>query len=107
MQYVLCLIGAIVFNMGSGILYKASSNQSDKKTSIFLISLGLILGIFNVLLYTFSLKKIRLNVAYPIFSGGSIILITLFSIIFFNEAISMKVVIGVLTVCIGIFVISS
>jgi multidrug transporter EmrE-like cation transporter len=103
MLYFLLLFGAVVFNTGSGVLYKTSSLSSNRNMAVALLSLGLLLGAVNAVLYTKSLKGLRLNVAYPIFSTASIVLLSVLSVPFFGENMTNRNALGILVVCVGIF----
>jgi multidrug transporter EmrE-like cation transporter len=74
--------------------------------SLVLITLGLLLGGVNAVFYTRSLKGISLNIAYPIFSAGSIILVTLISILVFRESITVLKMVGISVITVGVILIS-
>jgi multidrug transporter EmrE-like cation transporter len=108
MQYIILLIFAVVLNAGSSIFYKFSSQNSEKQIiSIILLISGLTLGAINATLYTKSLKGINLNTAYPIFSAGSLILVTLISLIIFKETMSIQKIIGIIVLTIGVVLVST
>jgi small multidrug resistance pump len=107
MKYYVLLSLAVVCNATSYIFYKYSSiNSSLRKLSIGLLLIGLLFGAINSTAYTKSLKGISLNTAYPIFSAGSIILVTLISIILFHETISTQKIIGIGVLIIGVIIVS-
>jgi len=107
MKYYLFLIIALLLNTGSYIFYKYSSLSSERKTlSFFLLTIGLLIGALNAYLYTKSLKGINLNTAYPIFSAGSLICVTLISILIFRESISIYKIMGVFILIIGVIIVS-
>lgn len=101
---VLYLLFAIVFNSAASAFFKASAIKEPQKL-LFLFS-GLILGAINAIFYTKSLSKISLNIAYPIFSAGSIIFIAIISFAIFKETMNFKQIMGALLLLIGIFLIS-
>jgi len=106
-KYAMLLTFAVILNAGSSVFYKFSSLNSEKQIlSIFLISLGLLIGAINAVLYTKSLKGISLNTAYPIFSAGSLILVTLISIFIFKEIITIQKIIGIIILIIGVVLVS-
>ena len=97
---------AIIFNTFASTFFKYSSLMKNKMLlSITFLLLGLLLGAINAIFYTKSLKYINLNVAYPVFSAGSIILIIIVSLFLFHEVLSFWKIIGILIICIGIFVV--
>jgi multidrug transporter EmrE-like cation transporter len=107
MQYVIFLTFAVVLNAGSSVFYKYSSLNSEKKVlSIILLSLGLLIGAINAILFAESLKGIKLNTAYPIFSAGSLILITIVSIFIFREAITFQKILGIFILTVGVILVS-
>jgi small multidrug resistance pump len=107
MHYIFLLSFAVVLNAGASIFYKYSSQNSENQIfSMVLLSLGLFIGAINAILYTKSLKGINLNTAYPIFSAGSLILVTIVSIFVFKEAISIQKIIGVFILTAGVVLVS-
>jgi multidrug transporter EmrE-like cation transporter len=106
-KYLMLLTFAVILNAGSSVFYKFSSLNSEKQIlSIFLMSLGLFIGAINAVLYTYSLKGISLNTAYPIFSAGSLILVTLISIFIFNEVITIQKITGIIMLTVGVVLVS-
>lgn len=106
-NYIFFLMFAVLLNAGSNVFYKYSSlNSQQKMLSLVLITLGLLLGGVNAVFYTRSLKGISLNIAYPIFSAGSIILVTLISILVFRESITVLKIVGISVITVGVILIS-
>ena len=103
---ILFLAAAILLNAGSGILYKWSA-QSGGLVATALFLAGITLGGVNAFLYTKSLARIHLNVAYPIFSAGSILLVAVASILIFSESFSLKQGLGIVAVLAGIVLVTS
>lgn len=97
---------AVVFNTLASLFFKFSSNNNKNDLSLIFLAVGLILGAVNAFFYTRSLKGIELNIAYPIFSAASIILISLVSWLLLKEKFTVNNVIGSLIICIGIIFIS-
>jgi spermidine export protein MdtJ len=92
---------AVVLNAGSGILYKwASASGGALATALFLA--GITLGGVNAFFYTRSLAGIRLNVAYPVFSAGSVLLVTLASLLIFAETLSVRQGLGIAVALAGV-----
>jgi undecaprenyl phosphate-alpha-L-ara4N flippase subunit ArnE len=100
------LSAAILLNAGSSVFYKLSS-QSNGRIAFLLFLAGITLGGVNAFFYTRSLNRIQLEVAYPIFSAGSIILVTLASIFFFSEAFSLRQAFGIVAIMLGIVLLTS
>ncbi len=106
-QYVALLIFAVLLNGGSNVFYKYSSVHSEQRMlSLALIGVGLLLGALNAVFYTRSLKGISLNIAYPIFSAGSIILVTLVSILIFKESMTLLKTVGIGVITLGVILVS-
>jgi spermidine export protein MdtJ len=55
----------------------------------------------------FAVKKIALGVAYALWEGIGILLITLFSVLLFDEALSLVKMAGLATLVVGIVLIKS
>jgi multidrug resistance protein EbrA len=107
MQYILFLGIAVLLNAGSSFFYKYSSINSEKRMiSIILLLIGLGLGAINAILYTKSLKGIKLNTAYPIFSAGSLVFVSIISLVFFHEMFSIQKIIGICLLIGGVVVVS-
>ena len=107
MKYNIFLVTAFILNSVSYVFYKYSSVNSGRRTiSIVLLISGLIIGALNVVFYTKSLKGINLNTAYPVFSAGSLILITIISILIFKEIMSLQKLPGIFVLVIGVVLVS-
>jgi multidrug transporter EmrE-like cation transporter len=101
MGYLLLLL-ATLLNTGANLLFKYASGLpvwTMQKGGFFILALGLGLG--NTLLYIKALEKLDLGIAYPLLSAASIILIVVFSIMFFREALSFQKVLALCTICVG------
>jgi multidrug transporter EmrE-like cation transporter len=101
MGYLLILL-ATLLNTGANLLFKYASGLpvwTIQKGGFLLLALGLGLG--NTLLYIKALEKLDLGIAYPLLSAASIILIVVFSIMFFREALSLQKVLALCTICAG------
>jgi len=84
---------AILFNSGSNLALKLASLAGGAGRALE-IALGLALGTCNVIIYSKSLERIKLGVAYPALSCGSLVIITLASALVFRETISVKTIMG-------------
>jgi multidrug transporter EmrE-like cation transporter len=102
MKYYLFLLLSIFFNILTNSFFKLASLQTKSKYWL-LFATGLFFGLLNSYFITEAVRKIPLGVAYTLFSSISIILLTLVSNVYFNESITAKKIIGIVVVCIGIF----
>lgn len=99
----LYLVLAVAFNVIANALFKQASGYPGWTTAkAGLFGLGLAIGLANTLLYIRSLEEYALNVAYPIYMGGSVILITLLSYLIFHEGISVQKAAGLCAIGIGL-----
>ncbi len=105
MKY-LYLFLAVGFNAAAYMIFKSISTKQNGILWFGLFSIGLILGAINVFLFTKALKHLSLAIAYPIFSGASIALITLASYLIFGERISLTNIFGAGVIIVGIFFIT-
>jgi spermidine export protein MdtJ len=104
---MLFLVSAIFINVASSVFYKYSSlNSQNRSLSLALLMTGLGLGAINAVLYTKSLKGISLNTAYPAFSAGSMVLVTVLSLFVFHEGFSAQKAIGIAMLIAGVAVVS-
>ncbi len=107
MRFAAFLAAAIVLNAGSSLLYKCSSlSAANGRLAAVLLAAGLGLGAINAVLYTKSLGGIRLNTAYPIFSAGSLALVTLIALAVFGEALTARKAAGVAILIAGVIIVS-
>jgi len=94
---------AIVFNVTANALFKHASGLPEwtiHKTGLF--GLGLAIGLANTLCYIKALEQYALNVAYPVFMAGSVILIALLSFIIFREDFSIQKTAGLCAIGVGL-----
>jgi multidrug transporter EmrE-like cation transporter len=107
-RYAIFLSLAVVLNAGSSLFYKYSSqNGSNRTLSLILLAAGLTLGAINATLYTASLKGIKLSVAYPVFSAGSLILVSALSLLVFRESLTPRRIAGIGMLVAGVAAISA
>lgn len=93
---------AVVFNTLASLFFKFSSSNNKTEWSIIFLSVGLVFGAVNAYFYTRSLKGIDLNIAYPIFSAASIMLISLVSWLVIKEKFTGNNLLGSAIILIGI-----
>jgi multidrug transporter EmrE-like cation transporter len=106
-RYFFFLLAAVIINAGSSFFYKYSSLNTDNRAlSLVLLTSGLGLGAVNAVLYTKSLKGIALNTAYPVFSAGSLVLVTAISLLVFHEGFSIQKTFGIGMLVAGVIAVS-
>jgi len=94
-----------------GISYNDFSSWQDRYLFAFsmlinpYIILALIFSVLAGVTWMIAMTKFELSYAYP-FTVFSLIFITLFSIIFFEEQVNAHKIIGIILIAIGIFSIS-
>jgi multidrug transporter EmrE-like cation transporter len=66
------------------------------------------LGLFalNVVLYTLALTRLDLSVAYPIMVAGGVIIVVSVSVLFLQEAVSGRQMLGLLLLILGIVLVA-
>jgi multidrug resistance protein EbrB len=103
---ILFLSLSIVLNTVANGFFKSSADITDLTLRKgVLLGLGLFLGLANTICYIKSLEYVPLGVAFPVWSGGCLVLISLVSFAIFNETISVRQWIGLATVCTGLLLV--
>lgn len=103
MFYWMLLALAIALEI-TGTLLMKWSNVSDNQLGYFLM---LIMIALSYIALSVSIKKIALGVAYAMWEGIGIVFITLFSVLLFDESVSLAKAIGLATLVAGIALIKS
>lgn len=103
MIYWILLALAIIAEITGTLSMKWSSVSDDNLGYIFM----LFMIALSYILLSFSVKKIALGVAYAMWEGIGILFITLFSVLLFDESISLLKIIGLTTLVVGIALIKS
>lgn len=97
--------------LGLAIVAEITGTLSMKWASMSEGSAGFILMLVMISLsyifLSFAIKKIALGVAYALWEGIGILLITLFSVLIFDEALSTMKIAGLTTLVAGIVLIKS
>ena len=107
-RYYIFLASSVALNATSYVFYKQSSLNSQRQIlSLILLTAGLILGAANATLYTKSLSGIPLNTAYPIFSAGSLILVSIISVLMFGESMSIQKIVGIVILTVGVVLVAT
>lgn len=103
MKYWILLLFAILAEVIGTLSMKwAAVYQQPIGYILMLIMIGI-----SYLLLALAIKKIALGVAYAIWEGIGIFLITLCSVVFFDEAISLTKILGLIAIIIGISLIKT
>lgn len=103
MIYWIFLGMAIVAEITGTLSMKWSSVSDDNIGYIFM----LIMITLSYILLSFSVKKIALGVAYAMWEGIGILIITVGSVLLFDEPISLLKVLGLTTLVVGIALLKS
>lgn len=103
MFYWILLALAIVAEI-TGTLSMKWASISDDNTGFILM---LVMICLSYIFLSFAVKKIALGVAYALWEGIGILLITLFSVMLFDEALSTMKIAGLATLVVGIVLIKS
>lgn len=103
MFYRILLALAIVAEI-TGTLSLKWASQGDSPAGFILMMVMISL---SYILLAFSVKKIALGVAYAMWEGVGIVLITLFSVLLFNESLSVNKIIGLVILLSGIALIKT
>ena len=103
MIYWILLALAIVAEI-TGTLSMKWASVTDGHTGFILM---LVMIALSYILLSFAVKKIALGVAYALWEGIGILLITLFSVVLFDEALSPMKIAGLMTLVVGIVLIKS
>jgi spermidine export protein MdtJ len=88
----------------TGTLSMKWASVSDGHTG-YILMLGMIT--LSYIFLSFAVKKIALGVAYALWEGVGILLITLFSVLLFDESLSLMKAAGLATLVVGIVLIKS
>ncbi len=103
MFYWILLILAIIAEI-TGTLSMKWASVSDGHNGFILM---LVMISLSYIFLSFAVKKIALGVAYALWEGIGILLITLFSVFLFDEQLPVLKVIGLATLVSGIVLIKS
>ncbi|ROU12125.1 multidrug/spermidine efflux SMR transporter subunit MdtJ [Kluyvera ascorbata] len=103
MFYWILLALAIVAEI-TGTLSMKWASVSDGNTGFILM---LVMIALSYIFLSFAVKKIALGVAYALWEGIGIVLITLFSVMLFDESLTVMKAAGLATLIAGIVLIKS
>ena len=99
---VVYLALAVAFNVAAYVVFKTISHRTHDSIWFLLFAVGLILGAINVALFAATLKKVNLNIAYPVFAGASITCMVFVSALVFGESMKSVNLLGTALVIAGI-----
>ena len=92
----LCL--AILFEVAETTTMKLSEGFTKVMPSVLLI----LFYICSLYFLTLTLKSIEVSIAYAIWSGMGIIIITLIGFMYFNESVSLLKIVAIALIIIGV-----
>jgi len=92
----LCL--AILFEVGGTTSMKLSDGFTKVIPSVLLI----LFYICSLCFLTLTLKSLEVSIAYAIWSGMGIIIITLIGFMYFNESVSLLKIVAIALIIIGV-----
>lgn len=94
---------AIFFNVSHNLLLKLSSPDSLPMLHKYgFIAAALGLGAFGAYFFARSLERIQLSLAYPAFSGSSVVLTCVLALVLFRDSLSLPGLIGIVLIMIGV-----
>ena len=97
------LVLAITANSAANILFKVGSGiEGFTVRKALLLGLGLAVGLVNTVSFIKSLETLELNVAFPVFSAASIVLIAVASFALLHEPVSSQKALGLVVICAGL-----
>ena len=105
MQYLL-LTFSIFLNVSGYLIFKQLSGRAMDLRWYTLFMGGLLLGAVGTFCFTQALKAIKLSTAYPVFAGGTALLILILSAILFKERLRPLNLVGVALTLGGIYFIT-
>ena len=103
MFYWLLLALAIVFEIIGTLAMKWASLNDHAAGYFFMLTMIAL----SYITLCFAVKKIALGVAYAIWEGVGVLFITLFSVMLFDEALTLMKVAGLATLVTGIALVKS
>ncbi len=98
---------AVALNVAAYAIFKSIAPHEHDLGWATLFSLGLAFGAGNLFCFTLALRSLRLSVAYPVFSGGSIVGIAVIAALVFKEHMTTVHVAGAALIMLGIAALSA
>jgi small multidrug resistance pump len=96
MAWLYLFLGAVI-SLAANFLLKASNGFEN--LTYGLVSLAMFM--VGIALYGFAIKVIPLNVAYVIWTGASVVLLTIVAFIFFDEKITLTHLLFISMIIVG------
>lgn len=97
--------GAVVFNVAAYLVYRSIAEAAPRIWwPVFAV--GLMLGAANTFLFARSIKAIPLSIAYPVFTGTSLAIITVAASFTFHERLLPAHLLGIGLVVTGIVLVT-
>jgi multidrug transporter EmrE-like cation transporter len=81
-------------------------NLADRLMTNYYLPAGLTLFALNVVFYTLALIRLNLSVAYPIMMAGGVIIVVSVSILFLQETVTTRQMLGLLLLIPGIVLVA-
>jgi multidrug transporter EmrE-like cation transporter len=101
MLYASILALSIILNVAGNGLYKLASRY-EGWTAIAITFGGMVVGAVTVILFSRSLVRLPLNVAFPVFSAVSIVAVAVAASVFFHEPLSRNQALGSVVILVGV-----
>ena len=96
---------AVVFNVAAYLVYRSIA-EAVPRIWWPVFAVGLMLGAANTFLFARSIKAIPLSIAYPVFTGASLAIITLATALAFHERLLPVHLLGIGLVVTGIVLVT-
>ncbi|MEN3007548.1 SMR family transporter [Pseudothermotoga sp.] len=116
MKQLFMLIVALFMNALANVFVKLSTTKllRDEGLVQFILNavrnvyvwVGLVCFGIAFVLYTFSLTKFKLSIAYPIMTSAGFVIVSLFSHFLFKENLTLLKIIGMMVIAVGIWLVS-
>jgi len=103
MSYIY-LLGAIICEVFGTMLLPASKNFTKHLISILLVVVAYIISFY---LLTFALKEIPIAIAYSIWAGAGIFLITILGYLFYGQSLQWQSLVGLLLIAVGVAIVNT
>ncbi len=106
----------VIFNTGAHLLLKSAMSLPQKgdsllaKISVFVQPLwisGIFCFVLSLVFYSYTLTKFELSVAQPAMTCISLVLVFIFSILFFKESYHWSKIVGTIVIICGVILLTS
>tara|TARA_E500000331_G_C16670388_1_gene460929 strand:+ start:170 stop:520 length:351 start_codon:yes stop_codon:yes gene_type:complete len=112
MAYTYILAAALSSTAGNILLKISRENLTNESTfmeqylNVYFI-FAIIFYVFNVFLFSRALDVMQVNIGYPILAASGFTFLSIASWFFLNESMNVIQIVGIFTIVIGIFLLSS